>query len=121
METGRADPDGTTIVPAARPFTTGLLNTSGVGMTGAMTATTTVVTVVVEPSATRTRVASLSGPTPSWLQAGATRRQASAVDSARKRTRDMKIDLCQGSECRGQLLYRIHAIQKRPLQRPGTA
>src|SRR6266513_602180 len=103
------------MVPAATPLTTVMLKTSVVGMSGAVTSTTTVATDVVETSATRTRAASFIGPTPVGSQAATTRRQT-VVASERNSTRDIRIDLCQGSRSRGQLLYRIRAPQKRQLQ-----
>ena len=60
----RWEPAGNVMAPAATPSVTGRLNTSGVGISGAATFTTTVATAVPETSALMTSVPSpLPGPT----------------------------------------------------------
>src|SRR5438128_8493790 len=54
----RLEPDGMVTGPEATRSTTGMLNTSGVGMSAPVTSTTTVITAVAERSAWTRRLAS---------------------------------------------------------------
>src|SRR6266849_4373011 len=97
MVTVRLEPAGTVMVPRATPLTTGMLNTSAFGMSGAVTSTTTVATDVPETSARMLRVASPPvGSTAFGVQETHTTKHARAMDADRNHVRDMTCDLGQG-------------------------
>src|SRR6266849_9910191 len=106
MLTVRFEPAGTVTVPRATPLTTGMLNTSAVGMSGAVTSTTTVATDVLETSARMLSVASPPvGPIPFGLQETHATTHARAMDAERNHVRDMTCDLRQGRIPKGGNSY----------------